>query len=133
MGQYGYFSCDQTCDFDMCVSCVTCSGDGSLLFETYEIPSEDTIKWQQFCQRTTSENYFETDTASTQQTQATQGTGGCFQIYTPRMPNKKDRYGAASRQKKPPLPRPAKEQAPAPLNATCSRCSRVITKQEMKT
>lgn len=62
LSEQGYFSCDQICDFDLCRSCMTCSIDGNLLYETFDKPSQDTIKWQQFCVQTTSENYFETST-----------------------------------------------------------------------
>jgi len=65
LSEQGYFSCENFCDFDLCRSCVTCSIDGSLLYETNEVPSQDTIRWQQFCMIRQSENYFESSTADT--------------------------------------------------------------------
>lgn len=55
----GFFSCSDKCDFDLCHSCVTCAIDGNILCETYELPSQDTIKWQQL---QTNENYFDGST-----------------------------------------------------------------------
>ena len=71
LGANGYYSCEEKCDFDLCRSCVTCSVDGMLLYETYEIPSQADIRWQQFAVQTTSENYFETTTNPTTQNEYT--------------------------------------------------------------
>ena len=40
----GYYSCDESCDFDLCSACMKCSIDGNLLFESFEPPSQDTIR-----------------------------------------------------------------------------------------
>ena len=47
LGRNGYYSCDFECDFDLCKNCVTCQIDGNMLFETFEMPSQETIMWIQ--------------------------------------------------------------------------------------
>ena len=46
LSSHGYYSCEETCDFDLCRNCTTCSMDGNMLFESYEIPSQETLQWQ---------------------------------------------------------------------------------------
>ena len=64
LGAKGYYSCDKTCDFDLCFKCMTCHIDGNLLSESFTVPSQDTIKWQNFCKTNTQENYFDASTNS---------------------------------------------------------------------
>ena len=72
LSQQGYYSCNEFCDFDLCTACVTCSIDGNLLYETYEAPSEDTLKWQEFCQQTTQDDYFEEEDSANSPTEINQ-------------------------------------------------------------
>lgn len=64
IGEQGYYSCEEMCDFDMCARCVTCPMDGCPLFESYEMPSPDQVKWQNFCVQTSQENYFDAVTTT---------------------------------------------------------------------
>ena len=64
LSQHGYYSCADTCDFDLCRNCTTCHIDGNILFESFEVPSQDTLHWLLL---STEQNYYETGSTTINQ------------------------------------------------------------------